>query len=448
MSATFVTPHIAFSENTNMVVAFKSGKTDTKTTTIAVKTDNAQGEVASWGKNNKRPQEILERKRLSGVLTRGISLRCQAHYGNGMVLTKENHDNGKKNIEVVKITDYQDVFEFYKKNQMRRFWKETINDLENFHIAFPEYILSNDYKTINRVRRQKTAWCRFEVMNPSTKTINHVYISEQWRTGNVSLDGGFVEKVPVIDSYWSAEEVREYCKQKKIKKFVRPVFYPLTEEAYYPIADYHTVIDNGWLDVVNNIPKYKNAIFENQVSVKYLIEVDERYFEMLYNDDWDEFDPERRREIRQEVIDAVTEHLTTPEKAGKSIQSMKFIDDNGNPQSAITITEIGDKFKKDGAYLPEASAGNSEILFALGLDPSIVGAGIPGGKLGAGSGSDKREAFTILSALLKTNRETTLEIFEFIQDYNEWDPELIPAFENTILTTLDKNPTGTQSVAN
>ena len=56
-------------------------------------------------------------------------------------------------------------------------------------------------------------------------------------------------------------------------------------------------------------------------------------------------------------------------------------------------------------------------MFALGVDPSLIGAGIPGGKLGAGSGSDKREAFTILSALKKHDRETTIEIFEFIQQY-------------------------------
>ena len=70
---------------------------------------------------------------------------------------------------------------------------------------------------------------------------------------------------------------------------------------------------------------------------------------------------------------------------------------------------------------------------------------IPGGKLGAGSGSDKREAFTILSALKKHDRETTIEIFEFIQQYNNWDPSIKFGFENTILTTLDANPTGSQT---
>ena len=125
---------------------------------------------------------------------------------------------------------------------------------------------------------------------------------------------------------------------------------------------------------------------------------------------------------------------------------MIYKDDNGNPLPGLKITAVDNKLK-DGAYLQDTSAGNQEILTAIGVDPSLIGAGIPGGKLGAGSGSDKREAWFILSALMKTNRDTTLEPFEFIQEYNGWDQQLIGGFEDTVLITLDKNPTGTQKAA-
>ena len=124
--------------------------------------------------------------------------------------------------------------------------------------------------------------------------------------------------------------------------------------------------------------------------------------------------------------------------------TIKFKDDAGNYVEGVTITAIDNKIK-DGAYLPEASAGNSEILFAFGVDPTLIGHGVPGGKLGGGGGSDKREAFTILNALMKTPRETTLEIWEFLQEYNGWDENLMAGFESTILTTLDKNPTGQEN---
>jgi len=65
--------------------------------------------------------------------------------------------------------------------------------------------------------------------------------------------------------------------------------------------------------------------------------------------------------------------------------------------------------------------------------------------MNTGSGSDKREAFSILTSLFKTKREITLEPWYLIRDYNGWDPDLEGAFANTVLTTLDANPTGTQT---
>jgi hypothetical protein len=144
------------------------------------------------------------------------------------------------------------------------------------------------------------------------------------------------------------------------------------------------------------------------------------------------------------LIETIDQNLTGSGNAGKSIQSMKIWDaDSKTSVSAITITPIDNKLK-EGIYLPEAEAANSEILFAFGVDPSLIGAGIPGGKLGAGSGSDKSAAFNILQALYKTNQETSLDPINFVRDYNGWDRTIYPIYERTMLTTLDKNPTGSQ----
>jgi hypothetical protein len=282
-------------------------------------------------------------------------------------------------------------------------------------------------------------------MNSENGLVENVYISQKFGKEAVSADSEYVAEVPLIDSYWTAEEVRTYCKANGIKKFIRPVYFPLIDEAYYPEAEWHAVVKNGWTKVGNSVPKFKEAIFNNQVSIKYLIEVDERYFETIYDTNWKDFTVDERKEKRQELIDSINENLTTNENAGKSIASLMFVDDKGLQVSALKITSIDDKFK-DGSYLPEAEAANSEILFAQGVDPSLIGAGIPGGKLGAGSGSDKRIAFNIIQSLKKTDRETSLEVFEFIKEYNQWPAEIEASFENVEFTTLDKNPTGSQTV--
>lgn len=446
----FIGNHIAVTEykGSPALVTFKNSidKMDGAVTAVKVDVKDKQGVIASWGKNNDYPQQVLKEVKKNGALSSGLRFLRKAHYGNGLVLFKnEVSENGKKEPKIVPASELTDINAFFRKSQMNRFWKETIADLEWFSIAFPEYILSNNFQTINRVKRQKTAWCRFEMMNEENGLVEHVYISEKFGKGSsVDAESEFVEKIPLIDSYWSADEVREYCKANKITKFIRPVFYPLIDEAYYPESEWHAVLKSGWLDVANSVPALKKALFTNQMTIKNLIEIDEQYYVNVYAEEWVKMTVDQRKKIRTELVDSINAGLVGNEKAGKSIQSMMYTNGQGQQVSAIKITVIDDKLK-DGSYLPEAEAANSEGLFSLGVDPTLIGAGIPGGKLGAGSGSDKREAFTILSALYKTNRETTLEIFEFIQEYNKWDETITAGFENTILTTLDKNPTGSKT---
>jgi hypothetical protein len=448
--STFLGNHIAITEfkGSPAMVSFKNSidKMDSSVTSVKVDVKDKQGEIASWGKNNDYPQQVLLQAKKSGSASSSLRFLRKAHYGNGLILFRnEVSEQGKKVVKVVPVTELSDINTFFKKSQMNRFWKEIIADLEWFSIAFPEYILSENFQTINRVKRQKAAWCRFEMMNEENGLVEHVYISEKFgKGGSVDLTSEFVEKIPLIDSYLSADEVREYCKINRIKKFIRPVFYPLIDEAYYPESEWHAVLKSGWLDVANSVPALKKALFANQMTIKFLIEIDEEYYKNVYAEEWAKMKVEERKKIRQDLVDSINSGLVGNDKAGKSIQAMKYTNAKGDQVSAITITAIDDKLK-EGIYLPEAEAANSEVLFALGVDPSLIGAGIPGGKLGAGSGSDKNAAFNILNALFKTNRETTLEIFEFIQDYNNYDETIQSGFENTVLTTLDKNPTGNQN---
>lgn len=433
----------------NASVSFATGdKNEPNVTDVILHTDDEEGKIAAWGPTNDFPQKLLKEIRLNGAALSGLRVSRKAHYGSGFILTKQTTDekSKKRSVETVNLSDYPEINSFWKRSQMKRFWRETIADLEYFAIAFPEYILSKDYKKITRVKRQNAAHCRFELMDEKSRMIKHVYISTKWAEG-VNIDSEFVDKVQLIDSYWSAEEVKEYCKKNKIRKFIRPIFYPLIDESYYPKPEWHSVLNNGWLKFANKIPAAKNAELEDLININYHIQVYEEYFERKYKDDWDTFDVDKKDEIRDSFLQALDDSLSGPDNGGKSIMSLIYKDDNGTPQPGLKIDTI-DRIKSDGNHLQDTSAGNQEILTAIGVDPSLIGAGIPGGKLGAGSGSDKREAWLILSAMMKSNRETTLEHYDFLQDYNQWDDKLTGAFEDTVLTTLDKNPTGKEKAAN
>tara|TARA_R110002096_G_C14661308_1_gene728012 strand:+ start:14165 stop:15496 length:1332 start_codon:yes stop_codon:yes gene_type:complete len=423
--------------------AFAFSDTKEKHTVINPNDKNTKPFVP-WGADNKYPDTFLGALRLNGSGGAGLRFLKATHYGQGFNFYKEATEDGKSKKEVIALKDLSnDIKEFWKRNRMSRFWNEHIADLETFSLAQPEFILSKDFSKIYSTRRLQSSKCRYQPINPATGLIENIYYSHQWDS-NTDVTSEFVRTIPVIDSYWSADQVKEYCKKKKIYKFVMPTFYPLMNETYYPDTDWHAVFHNGWMDVANSIPEFKKALFNNQLNIKYVVHISEEYFKRTYGGDWLEYTPEKRKEIRDQLTDAIDEHLSGNKNAGKSIQSVTYLDRDNNWIEGIKVEPIDNKLK-DGAYLPEASAANSEIMFALGVDPSLLGAGIPGGKMNTGSGSDKREAFSILTSLFKGKREISLYPWQFIRDYNGWDADLEGAFGNIELTTLDANPTGTQT---
>jgi hypothetical protein len=136
--------------------------------------------------------------------------------------------------------------------------------------------------------------------------------------------------------------------------------------------------------------------------------------------------------------------LSGNKAGGRSLISPIF-EENGKFVEGIKVVPIDDKLK-DGSYLPDASAANSEILFAIGVNPAIIGAGTPGASNLGGSGSNIREAYTVLSASLVPKRIYVSDDWLFWRAFNNWDKSLIGMFSGVNLTTLDKNPNGQENV--
>lgn len=402
--------------------------------------------IAYWGEDNNLPAEIIKQGGLSGVFVGNMGILRKAHFGNGITLYRNiKNDTGKihRQIEHLEFLP-EELQSFWKKSKFDRYSLEKIYDLEMFNISFSEYILTKDFQKIHKVKRIPSAWCRFSLMNPKNRLVEYVYVKTNWDNDKIEKD---TPKIPVIDFDFSAEEVKEYCKTKKIRKFIRPEFYPQVMEAYYPNPEYLATFKNGWLKHATSIPEIKNAIIKNELHIKYIIYISDQYFERYFTKEvWKNKKPEEKQILRDTLYKAIDNHLSGKKSAGKSLKSFKFINSQGQYEKGIEVEEIGtSKAKTEGNYLTDASAANQETSFAMGVDPSIIGAGIPGGKLGAGSGSDKREAYTILSSLMKTNRSTSIDAFYFIKDYNGWDVKLHADYSNTVLTTLDKNPTGSEN---
>lgn len=414
-----------------------------KLTTVVSRSDEVykKGKIVPWGANNRFSSDLLKKVKNNAAASAGLGILKASHYGNGLTFYEnKSNDKGKREKQVVYLDDAPEIKTFYEQNRISTFYTDTIADLETFGIAYPSFLISNDRKKIVRVKRQIAAWGRREIQNPGVGFSENTYFRSHWEDESTDK----AARIPTVDPLWSLDEIQDYCDRKKIFEFVYPTHYTMMDEAYYPKMPWHSVYHNGWLDVSNSIPIYKKHLFENQVNIKYLVYVSEEYFQAQYKDEWETMKPDRRKEIREGTYKAIDEHLSGSTSAGRSMFSAKIKTYDGKFEKGIEVEAVDNKLK-DGSYLPDASAANSEILFAQGVDSTLVGSSIPGGSLGAGSGSDKRIAFTILMSLFKTKRETSLSIWDLIHQWNGWDQNINYAFENVVLTTLDKNPTGKQT---
>lgn len=414
-----------------------------KTITINNANQEIKGDIVPWGSDNLYPNNFYNKKFLkNGSAVGGVGALKNAHYGSGFQLQLEEADaNGASVKKIVPFLKYPEIQQFVRNSKLNRFWNEIIADQTIFHIGFAHFVVSQDFKKITSVRRQKAAWTRFEKMGDNG-VIEHVWVNSDWAADDKKYSIPF----KVVDPYMTAEEIREMLQSDKVYEFVYPSYYPLIDEAYYPKADWHAVDRNGWMDVANSVPELKQAIFANQIHLKYIVYVSEQYFENFYKEEWDDFDADKRQKTRDELVASIDDHLSGNKAGGRSIISPIF-EENGKFVEGIKVESIPNNLM-DGSYLPDASAANSEILFALGVDPCIIGLGIPGGKNLSGSGSDKREAYNILCANLKPRREITLEIWDLIRDFNGWDPNLEGCFPNMVLTTLDKEKSGQNQIVN
>jgi len=408
-------------------------------TRVPMKKEGGEDRFSLWGDDNLYPQRFVDKLNRTGAAIGGLEVLISAHYGGGFKLFQEREDEQGHIQEVPRaVCSFPEIQQFFHRVRWPIFLSEMIMDYEIFHIAFPEYLLSPSRDKIISVKRQPAAFCRLGTPNEKTGQITKVLINTDWE----NYEESSTSAVDCISPEVGLEEMKAYVKKKKLDRFIVPVAGGLVAEKVYPRVRWHSSFRNGWIDVVLSIPTLKKYIFENQLHIKYVVYVADDFFAHRYGiEQWRDFTEEKKEQLRQSLVEKIDAHMSGNQAGGRSFTSPFFRDTNGHMIKGIEVIPIENPLK-EGNYLLDASAGNAEILFAMGVDPSLIGAGILGGKNLSGSGSDKREAYTILTTRMPVRRIRTLEPFCLLRDWNGWEASLIGKFPNLNLTTLDKNPSG------
>lgn len=401
------------------------------------------GKWLPWGDDNLYPQKTFAKYKKAGVLIGGFKVITAAHFGSGFTLYEAQETEDAINFKERLASSFPEVGDFLKRTKFNIGISEMVVDFEFWGMAFPSYLLSPNGDKIISIRRIKTADVRFQEPDKIGR-INNIGVNTDWenyKDENTAVIPCFSADIPI-------DEIKAYCKEKGIFEFTIPVIDTLLIEKTYPTVGWHSSFLNGWVDVILALPEFKKAMFEQQLNIKYLIHISDEYFQHIYKDGvWEGFTPEEQQAKRTELVDIIDNKLKGNEAAGRSLISPYFQTQDGTLVKGVQI-DILEQKQSNGDFLMDGSAANYEGLTPMGVDPCLINGGAFGGKNLSGSGSDKREAWTILCAKFPIRQIRTLQIFENIKHWNAWPENLFGKFPNTNLTTLDKNPNGQTKIVN
>lgn len=421
------------------IVPSKKGKVGVSHTGSTASKDEEEGkkEWIPWGSTDDFPRDIAKLMRKTTVGRAGLQKIVKYLYGQRLITFKVDDitDGGKEVIKLVKDLQWQEILNKSNHNMVRLGLKQ---DYTWYAIAFVELIFTADKSKVYAVNYHKASHCRLAPIDSKTGRIPYVFVSGNFP--DVTVDD--CQKLPVIDMINFYDQLEEIKADTKQFKYIMPIFWPDVVNDYYPIAFWDSARESGWLDIAISIPAYKKALFKNQMSLKYDIQIPIEYFEFKYKN-WAGKTQAEQDDILQELYESITSSLTGASNAQKALMSYYKTDSRGGkPIGQWQINVIDDKMKHD-AYLPDTTAADFQISYAMGLNPAQSGQGTTAG-VNKG-GSDIRESGLDLRAQLKADRDICLSYFDFIKIYNGMDADLEIGVQDVVLTTLDQGK-GTEKV--
>lgn len=395
------------------------------------KTIGASRPYADWGTNNDLPIKMAKDIEECGVLNAGLDAKVRIAIGKGpMPFLLLNIDNeGKEELEFVGDSEIHDWMEL---NDSFSLSGNAMYDKFSYGWSPCQVILSRNRKKINRVKRTDVVTARLEKKNKQTGLIENLFLCDDWET-NPAEGSDYLKKIPILEEgveYFDLQERTSGFEFALINRQLR------NGRGYYPPTLWYSA--KAWVDYIKRIPALKNAMMDNQITVKYLVTISATYWRRIHTQ-WDTMTPEKKQEIMDKKLDEIDQYLSGVENQYKSIFTSSYIDPVTKQEIADIKIEVLDDKIKDGKLLPDSAAGNSEVLFALQVNPALVGAGQPGGAYASNAGgSNIREAYLTQLMTLEWERKDNARIYNLVKNFNGWSERLE---KETIITTATTSRT-------
>lgn len=396
-------------------------------------------DFVNWGASNDFPETALATIRKTGVLNAGLKFMRNFTLGQGIFPCRVIGYNSDTS-EILEVVKDPALINLLNSRMVRRYLANAARDTIKLGRAFPQLIPNEDGSRIVGINTINARYSR--VSKKEKGIIKKVAVSGNFpdspSAGNYSL----YDMLDDYDPLWDLES-RRINKKAAGNSFIYPLRDEWDNNEYYPLPIWYSAKEAGWIDVANQVPAFLKKMYENQITFKWHIKIPYAYWDKMYPKT-EYKDTLQRRNLIQAEMDKIEETLTGAEGANKAVFSGFELGASGKAEEKWEIEALNNKNNADDKLIT-SSAANSEILFALMINPNVFGAGMPGGTYaGNQGGSNIREAFLVNVAMAWLDRQTFLDPLECMLEYNGIaDVQL--RFRNTILTTLDSG-SGTKNV--
>jgi hypothetical protein len=397
--------------------------------TVAVGTHS----VASWGPGNAFPTEVEEIIGRTGVLNTGLKFIHRFTLGQGIfpcMVTGYDSSGG----EILKVVNDPALTKLINGRMVRRYLANAARDYFKFGQAFPEFIFTADGKKIHGIDVKNAVYSRY--IEKKNGVIPGIVVSGDWPDSpGAQTDYTVIDLLDNYDPFFDLD-ARRLLGRTVGKTVAMPLRDEWNNNEYYPLPIWWSAKMAGWIDIANKIPMFLRKMYEQQIFLKWHIQIPYAYWDKKYPDKDFKTLEERKTAIQKEM-DSIEENLTGAENAHKTLFTMFEVNPNGKAEEQWQINAL-DSSSKDSEKLVTSAAANSEILFALMINPNVFGAGMPGGTYaGNQGGSNIREAFLVNIALAWLDRQTLLDPLEMMLRFNGFPDDIQLRFRSTILRTLD-----------
>jgi len=395
-------------------------------------------QVRPWGGDNRFPLTAIEQVDNTTVLNTGLKFLRNLTIGQGIFpcIVTGYDDQGN---EVLKPIDDARVKSFVNGRMVRRYMEKTLRDYLKVGCGAVQFIPNLSMNGFAGINSLNPLYYRFT--DPDDIGRCQAVVSGYWPQ---NPSAGQYSVLDVLSEYDPEMQAQVLQFRGALKNgFVYPVRDSWSNDDLYGLPIWWPAYVCGWVEIAHLVPQFLKKAYQNQITWKWHVQIPYSFWDKRFPPE-DYKNASERQTLIKQYMDKLELNLCGADNAEKPIFTNFSVNEmSGKVEEQWIIKPLENKYQGSD-QLPVSAAANSEILFALMVNPNVLGAGMPGGTYsGNQGGSNIREAFLVNIANAWIDRQNLLDPLELFIRMNGGAEDIELRFRNTILVTLDSG-TGTK----